>query len=186
MAIDKKVQQDRLEKLFAEVITTLGYDVTEPGLVDTPRRMANAYLEMLVYEDDNIDTTFEAVETDQMVIVSGVKEFSNCEHHLLPFKVEVAVGYIVGDRVIGLSKIPRIIRKHCRKLQLQERLGEDIARELTEVVKPLGVIVVIKGEHTCMQMRGVRSEGTMTTSYLSGVFKYNSEPRQEFFNLLRI
>lgn len=175
-----------IEQAIRDILIALGEDIDREGLEDTPRRVARFYEEFFDYDPGFIDRTFEAVQADEMVVVSGIPAFSLCEHHLLPFKILASVGYIPKERgkIIGLSKIARIVQKHAHRLQLQERLVKDIADELVELVNPMGVAVIAKGEHTCMQMRGIQSQGQMITSVMLGVFRDKPEVRQEFLRLL--
>lgn len=174
--------------IISKLIGVIGEDPTREGLKGTPQRVSDFWDEFINYKDDNIETTFEAVrDVDEIVLVPNICDWSMCEHHLLPFSVVANVGYIPGERVIGLSKIPRIVRRHCRALQLQERLTEQIATTLEDLIRPKGVAVVISGQHTCMQMRGVMArEASMTTSCMRGVFLANPSARQEFMSLLEL
>jgi len=137
------------------------------------------------YDAGKIDTTFQFEEfhTDQMVICSGVPVFSFCEHHLLPFRSEVSMAYIANERVLGLSKFARIAHAKAHKLQVQERLVEEIATEIVRITESRDVAVIAQGEHLCMQMRGVRSEGLMTTSVMRGMFR-SSDAREEFLSIV--
>lgn len=166
------------------ILNAIGEDVNREGLVETPNRVARFWKEFMFHDPGNIDVTFESIQTDQMVIVKDIDGWSLCEHHLLPFSFRAHVCYVTGKRVIGLSKIPRIVQKHAHKLQLQERLTQDIADELMAVSDALGVGVIIEGLHTCMQMRGVRSNGSMITSCLRGVLLANPSAKQEFMSLI--
>lgn len=182
MAINAQCKQ--LEALGRTLLETLGEDPDREGLQDTPQRFARYWQEFLHYDAGAVDTTFHTTTVDQMVVVSGIRVWSLCEHHLLPFWCDLAVGYITRVKVVGLSKIPRICQRHAHKLQLQERLVDDIANELIRITESPDVAVVAKGVHTCMAMRGVKSEGAMTTSIMRGRYKSNHQTRMEFFKLV--
>lgn len=156
------------------------------GIRDTPQRFVKAMLEMThgYLEDPKeiLGTVFEEPNADEMIVVQSIPFSSLCEHHLLPFTGFVTVGYIPTDnRIVGLSKIPRLVHCFARRLQVQERLTAQIAHAFQEALKPLGVGVVIHGEHACMRLRGIQSTGTMKTSCLLGVMR--DESRQEFLDL---
>lgn len=174
---------DQIVRAVEQIIEAIGEDPGREGLVDTPKRVARFWLDFKNYQAGDIEVTFEAIETDQMVIVRNINGWSLCEHHLLPFSFTAHVGYITNKKVIGLSKIPRIVQKHAHRLQLQERLANDAAEELMSITGALGVGVLIEGQHTCMQMRGVRSNGSMISSSLKGVFLANPSAKQEFMSL---
>lgn len=169
-----------------EILKLLKQDMTDENLVGTPDRVAKYLLEFLNWEPGNTDTKFESITTDQMVILTGIPFWSLCSHHLLAFQGTISIGYLTGEHVIGLSKMARIAQKHAHKLQLQERLAHDIADELEQVLKPAGVGVLIKAEHSCMAMRGIRSEGSMVTSVLRGAFKEDRGVKEEFFTLVKL
>ena len=171
-----------VESLCRQLLVEIGEDPNREGLVDTPKRWARWWQEFIEYDAGKTDVTFESVTGDQMVVVNGIKVFSLCEHHLLPFVARVSIGYLARDRVLGLSKFARIAQKHAHKLQLQERLALNIFEDVQALVNHDDIAVYIRGEHMCMQMRGIRSEGVMTTSVLRGVFR-NPAPRQEFLEL---
>ncbi len=179
-------QCKQLEALGRTLLETLGEDPDREGLQDTPRRFARYWQEFLHYDAGTVDTTFHTTTIDQMVVVSGIRVWSLCEHHLLPFWCDVAVGYITRVKVVGLSKIPRICQRHAHKLQLQERLVDDIANELIDITESPDIAVVAKGVHTCMAMRGIKSEGVMTSSVMRGRFKSNHQTRMEFFKLVEL
>ena len=131
--MDNDAQYDRLVRLGTDLLTTIGEDPDRPGLRGTPQRFARYWQEFLSYDAGTVNTTFTSVVVDQMVLVSGIKVWSLCEHHLLPFWCDISVGYITRDRVIGLSKVPRICQRHAHRLQLQEQLINDIAGDLSAV-----------------------------------------------------
>lgn len=187
LKIEQEKLRDELQSHVKRILEILGQDLTDDNLIGTPKRVAKYLEEFLLYEDVNIDTTFEAIETDQMVIVKGIPFWSLCSHHMLPFFGEISVGYIAQSKILGLSKIPRICQKHSHKLQTQEKLAHDIANELQTVLDDaLGFGVYIVGQHTCMQMRGIKSKGEMITSVMRGVFLDNKQDsKQEFLMLVK-
>jgi GTP cyclohydrolase I len=153
-------------------------------LVGTPRRYIKALKELASGYQQKPSEILSAVfeeKYDQMVIVRGIEAWSLCEHHLLPFRLEATVGYLPQGKVLGLSKIARLVYCFAKRLQVQERLTEQIAHALDEVLGPLGVGVLIRGWHTCMAMRGVRSDGEMVTSCLLGALR--DQAREEFLRL---
>src|ERR1035438_5327041 len=177
------------EDLARELIVRLGEDPTREGLTRTPERMRRAY-EYLVkgYREDAEAMLKEALFTvtyDEMVIVKDVEMFSLCEHHLLPFFGRVHVAYIPNGKVIGLSKIPRLIDVFARRLQVQERVTRQIADAIQEAIEPRGVGVVIEARHMCMMMRGVeKQQSTTVTSAMVGCFR-EQPTRSEFLSLVR-
>jgi GTP cyclohydrolase I len=178
------VDYPKLLMLGRELLIALGEDPNREGLLDTPRRWADAWREFIEYDPGITDTTFESIETDQMVCVSGLRVNSLCEHHLMPFWCDVAIGYITGERVLGLSKFARIAHQFAHRLQLQERLGQQIADEVSRLTGTEHVAVVLKGEHLCMSGRGIRTPGVMTSSVMRGVFRTDSDARMEFLRLI--
>jgi GTP cyclohydrolase I len=178
------------EDLAREMIVRLGEDPTREGLIRTPERMRRAY-EYLVkgYREDAEAMLKEALFTvtyDEMVIVKDVEMFSLCEHHLLPFFGKVHVAYIPNGKVIGLSKIPRLIDIFARRLQIQERLTTQIAETIQHAIQPQGVGVVIEARHLCMMMRGVEKQhSAAVTSSMLGSFRHEEETRTEFLSLIR-
>lgn len=179
------VDHAKLLTLGRELLIALGEDPDREGLRDTPRRWADAWREFIDYDPGTTDTSFSSVATDQMVCVSGIRVWSMCEHHLMPFWCDVAVGYITGDRVLGLSKFARIAHQFAHQLQLQERLGHQIADEICRIIDTEDVAVVLKGEHLCMSARGIRTPGLMTSSVMRGVFRAESDTRMEFLRLIQ-
>jgi len=173
-----------------EIIVRLGEDPEREGLVRTPARVHKAF-EFLTrgYSEDPESMLKNALFTvtyDEMVIVKDVEVFSLCEHHMLPFFGKVHVAYIPNGRVIGLSKIPRLIEIFSRRLQIQERLTTQIAETIQKVIQPQGVGVVIEARHLCMMMRGVEKQhSAAVTSSMLGCFRDEQETRQEFLSLIR-
>lgn len=179
----RKVDYPRLLELGRELLIAIGEDPDREGLQDTPRRWASWWREFIEYDAGTTDTSFNSVSTDQMVCVSGMRVFSLCEHHLLPMWCDVAIGYIPRDKVLGLSKFARIAHNFAHQLQVQERLGEQIADELSRITGTPDVAVILKGEHLCMSARGIRTPGVMTTSVMRGVFRAEYQTRMEFLRL---
>jgi GTP cyclohydrolase I len=163
----------------------IGEDPHRPGLADTPSRAARMYEEIL-RGGDFVPTVFDNPGYDEMVVEREIPFYSLCEHHILPFFGVAHVGYVPADRVIGLSKIARLVRARAGRLQIQERLTAEIADELDRLLHPVGVGVVLKAEHLCMAMRGVRCPGAVTlTSSLRGCLKEKPEARAEFLAICR-
>ena len=178
------------EDLMKEFLVRLGEDPTREGLVNTPSRVRKAY-EFLTrgYNEDPeamLKNALFTVTYDEMVIVKDVEMFSLCEHHMLPFFGKVHVAYIPNGKVIGLSKIPRLIETFSRRLQIQERLTTQIAETIQKVIQPQGVGVVIEARHLCMMMRGVEKQhSAAVTSSMLGCFREEQETRTEFLSLIR-
>ncbi len=172
------------------MLDAVGDGVDAQGTTDTPRRVANMYDELLSgYKTDPIALLNGAmfdVEYDEMVVVKNIDFYSLCEHHLLPFYGKVHVGYLPKSKVVGLSKIPRLVEMFARRLQVQERMTQEIATVMNDLIEPIGVGVVIEAKHLCVAMRGVaKPNSTMTTSALRGLFKKNSLTRDEFMSHVR-
>ncbi len=190
-AFQPRVDLEAIKAATHMILTAIGEDPDREGLADTPRRVANFWREFVEYSDDNMNTTFESFQADQMVVVSGIPTWSLCEHHLLPFSATISVGYIPdppdkNGQILGLSKVARVVHHCAHRLQTQERLVDDVSKKIEELLgRCMGVAVVASGVHTCMTMRGVRTPGVMTTSKVSGVFKRQQEVRDEFFSLIR-
>jgi GTP cyclohydrolase I len=147
--------------------------------------VARFWKEFLDYDPGTIDVTFESTSIDQMIVVKGIRVYSLCEHHLLPITCDVSIGYISVGRVLGLSKLARIAHKHAHKLQLQERMTQEIANEVCAATGVLDVAVVVEGVHMCMIMRGIRTPGKMITSEMRGRFRDPGRARIEFLQLIR-
>lgn len=183
-----KTQEDNhhlpVEYLIKQLLYSIGEDPNRPGLVDTPRRVASAWDEFMNYKPGNHDTTFESVTSNQMVIVHGVKVWSYCEHHLIPFWCSLSMAYIPNQKILGLSKFARIAKKYAHRLQIQEQLVDQIADELKAITGTNDVAVVGRGEHLCMIMRGVETQGQMISSSIDGLFKSNPEARAEFMSFI--
>jgi len=183
---DKSDMRDLVKKMLAG----MGDDPNREGLRKTPERVASMY-EFLTsgYQtslEELVNGAIFEEEYDEMVCVANIRFYSLCEHHMLPFFGRAHVGYIPDRRLIGLSKIPRIVDAFARRLQLQERLTQQIAQCLADLLKPKGVGVVIEAEHLCMQMRGVQKQDShAVTSAMRGVFKTNERTRHEFMSLIQ-
>src|ERR1051325_754217 len=178
------------EDLVREMIVRLGEDTTREGLIRTPERVEKAFKFLTKgYQEDPealLKGALFTVQYDEMVIVKDVEMFSLCEHHMLPFFGKVHVAYIPNGKVIGLSKIPRLIELFSRRLQIQERLTTQIAETIQKVIQPQGVGVVIEARHLCMMMRGVEKQhSAAVTSSMLGCFRDEQETRQEFLSLIR-
>lgn len=181
--------QKNLEKITKQLLKDIGEDPNREGLLKTPLRVAKAWQFFSKGYNQSIDKIInDAIfneDAKDMVIVRDIEFFSLCEHHLIPFFGKAHVGYIPNGKVIGLSKIPRIIDMFARRLQVQERLTHQVADALKNVLKPKGVAVVLEGRHMCMQMRGVEKQNSFTsTSAMSGQFKKSSETRSEFLAII--
>lgn len=179
----------RIEQAVRELIAAIGEDPGRQGLVDTPSRFARMYAELFegLREDprEHLRVGFD-VSHDEMVVLRDIPFYSMCEHHFLPFHGVAAVGYLPDGRVVGLSKLARVVDGYARRPQLQERLTGQIADAIMEVLAPDGVAVVIDAEHLCMTARGVKKAGSrMLTSATRGAFRKNSVTRAEFLALVR-
>ena len=178
-----------MEKNFADIMTAIGEDLSREGLVDTPKRAAAAFQFLTRGYDQNLDNVlneavFEA-DTEDMVIVKDIELYSMCEHHLLPFIGKCHIGYLPTGKVIGLSKLARIVDMYARRLQIQEKLTKEIASAIQTAINPRGVAIVIEAQHLCMMMRGVEKQNSvMTTSSMLGVFRADYSSRNEFLKLI--
>lgn len=181
--------RQKLMDITHELLTEIGEDPQRDGLVRTPLRVAKAWeFFSRGYRSELATIINEAIfeeECSEMVIVRDIEFFSMCEHHLLPFFGKAHVGYIPDGKVIGLSKIPRIVEMFSRRLQVQERLTHQVAETLKDVLDPIGVAVVMEGRHLCMQMRGVEKQNSFaTTSAMLGEFHDEVETRMEFLSII--
>jgi GTP cyclohydrolase I len=180
---------DPIEEAMRGILKHLGEDPGRDGLLATPRRVADSLRFLTSGYRQDVDEVLNGalfeVCYDEMVIVKDIEVFSLCEHHLLPFFGRCHVAYIPGDKVIGLSKLPRLVNLFARRLQVQERLTTEIAYTIMDKVKPLGVGVVIEARHLCMTMRGVESQNSVAvTSTMLGSFRDDRKTREEFLSLL--
>jgi GTP cyclohydrolase I len=179
-----------IEQAVRDILANIGEDPDRDGLIQTPDRVARMYEELTAgYHIDPVDLINNAifdVDYDEMVIVKDIDFQSMCEHHMLPFIGRAHVAYIPAKKVVGLSKIPRIVEMFARRLQVQERMTVQIADFIEEVLQPQGVAVIVEGAHMCMIMRGIKkANATMTTSAMRGAFKKNATTRAEFMELIK-
>ena len=178
-----------MEKYFTKLLESIGEDPKREGLAKTPFRAAKAFEFMTQgYHkkiDDIVNGAIFSSNNDEMVIVKDIELYSLCEHHLLPFFGRAHVGYIPNGKIIGLSKIARIVDMYARRLQVQENLTNEIAHTLQDVTRATGVAVVIEAKHLCMMMRGVEKQNSMMkTSCLLGAFRHEDSTRKEFLSLI--
>ncbi len=185
----KPIDKNEISQSVERILKAIGEDYSREGLIKTPARVANAYEEIFsgytADPDKLINDALFTVEYDEMVVVRDIEFYSMCEHHMLPFFGKAHVAYLPRKKIIGLSKIPRIVDMFAHRLQVQERLTQQIAEFIQEKIDPLGVGVVIEGQHLCMMMRGIKKEqAKMTTSAMLGGFRTRLETRMEFLNML--
>jgi GTP cyclohydrolase I len=185
--LKSEIDHPAIESAVEQILRAIGEDPAREGLRNTPGRIARAYDELLAgYRQDPVELVNEAlfeVDYDDMVIVRDIEFFSMCEHHMLPFMGRAHVAYIPKGKVIGLSKIPRIVDMFSRRLQVQERLTRQVSDLLWNTLNPLGVGVVVEALHLCATMRGVKKhDARMTTSTMVGSFRSNPATRQEFLD----
>ncbi|MDD1605608.1 MAG: GTP cyclohydrolase I FolE [Methylococcaceae bacterium] len=178
-----------MEEHFANIISAIGEDLNREGLVDTPKRAAKAFKFLNNGYDKTLETVLNGAiftsDTEDMVIVKDIELYSLCEHHLLPFIGKCHVGYLPNGKVLGLSKIARVVDMYARRLQIQEQLTSQIADAIEAAVGARGVAVVIEAKHLCMMMRGVEKQNSvMTTSAMKGIFRKDISTRTEFLNLI--
>ena len=186
---NENLKKEKFESCVEQMLNLVGEDPNREGLVKTPERVFKAYefLTSGYFQDPKVvlnDALFDS-SNNEMVLVRDIEFYSLCEHHLLPFFGRVHVAYIPNHKVVGLSKIPRMVNIFARRLQIQEQLTEQIASAIEEVIHPLGVGVVLQARHMCMEMRGVQKiNSTTTTSALRGLFISRNDTRKEFFDLI--
>jgi GTP cyclohydrolase I len=186
VAVDSRPAVDlaAAEDAVTDLLVALGRDPDDEHLVETPRRVASAFAELLTPRAFDLTTFPNDEGYDELVLARDIPFQSLCEHHLLPFHGTAHVGYVPGDRILGLSKLARVVELFSRDLQVQERLTQQVADWLDENVRPKGVGVVIEAEHLCMSHRGVRAQGSRTiTSAVHGLLRNDARSRQEFFAL---
>ncbi|MFP8965411.1 GTP cyclohydrolase I FolE [Pokkaliibacter sp. CJK22405] len=179
-----------MEQAFAQIITSIGEDLGRDGLKDTPKRAAKAmgYLTQGYHQklEEIVNNALFPSENSEMVIVKNIELYSLCEHHMLPFIGKAHVAYIPKGKVVGLSKVARIVDMYARRLQIQENLTKEIADAIMTVTNAAGVGVVIEAQHMCMMMRGVEKQNaSMTTSMMLGNFRHDERTRNEFLSLIR-
>ena len=187
----KRPTQEEAEAAVRTLIEWAGDDPSREGLLETPKRVVKAYRELFAgYEADPrdyLERTFDEVGGyDELVVLRDIRVVSFCEHHMLPFLGKAHVGYLPSDRVVGISKLARVVNGFARRLQIQEKLTAEIAQAIQDILQPKGVGVVLVSEHSCMTMRGVNTPGSrLTTSSLLGVVRDDPRTRQEFLELVR-
>lgn len=180
---------DSLEKSIKAILTELGEDANREGLKKTPHRVAKAY-EFLTQGyhkkiEDILNGAIFSERYDEMVIVKDIDFYSMCEHHLLPFFGKAHIAYIPDGKIVGLSKIPRVVDVFAKRLQVQERMTQEIADTIEKYLSPRGVAVVVEAYHMCMMMRGVQKQNSITTtSAMHGIFEEDARTRTEFLNLI--
>jgi GTP cyclohydrolase IA len=178
-----------MEKYFAKIIEGVGEDLSREGLIDTPKRASDAFKFLNNGYQKNLDEVLNgaifSADSEDMVIVKNIELYSLCEHHLLPFIGKCHVGYLPKGKVLGLSKVARVIDMYARRLQIQEKLTKQIADAIEQATGARGVAVVIEAKHLCMMMRGVEKQNSvMTTSVMTGAFRKEISTRSEFLNLI--
>jgi GTP cyclohydrolase I len=183
-ATPSRIDHSAVQRAARELLRALGADVTAEGLQETPRRMADAYTELLTPQPFRATTFANDDGYDELIVARAIPFHSLCMHHLLPFHGVAHIGYLPGERIIGLSKLGRVVELFARDLQIQERLTTQIARWLERELEPKGVGVVLEAEHMCMSLRGVQKFGATTvTSALHGLIRDDARTRQEFLAL---
>jgi len=178
-----------MEEHFANIIKAVGEDLNREGLIDTPKRAAKAFKFLTNGYEKSLEEVLNgaifSADTEDMVIVKDIELYSLCEHHLLPFIGKCHVGYLPSGKVLGLSKIARVVDMYARRLQIQEKLTKQIADAVASATNAKGVAVVIEAKHLCMMMRGVEKQNSvMTTSVMTGIFRKEISTRSEFLNLI--
>jgi GTP cyclohydrolase I len=187
---DKSIEEQAIGDAIKQIIHAIGEDIARPGLRDTPARVSRSFFDLTSgYKMTAADAVGDALfpcESDGMVLQTGIEFFSLCEHHLLPFFGHVHVAYVPNQKIIGLSKIGRLIDVFTKRLQVQEQLTHDIAHAINKLLLPQGVAVQISANHFCMMMRGVKKQGakTITTEFL-GTFKNDSQNRADFLHAIK-
>ncbi|CAF0754428.1 unnamed protein product [Brachionus calyciflorus] len=187
---NKELQTKEISSAYLNIINSIGEDSSRQGLLKTPERAAKAILHFTKGYNETLqevvkDAIFDE-NTDELVLVKDIEMFSLCEHHLVPFMGKVSVGYLPNKKVLGLSKIARIVEMYSRRLQVQERLTNQIADALQEILNPRGVAVIVEATHMCMVMRGVEKFNSKTvSSSMRGEFRTNPKTREEFFHLVK-
>tara|TARA_R100000664_G_scaffold33942_1_gene52912 strand:+ start:2637 stop:3449 length:813 start_codon:yes stop_codon:yes gene_type:complete len=172
------------ESDIVRILERIGEDVKREGLQDTPKRVVKAWKELTTPPEFN-PTVFDANGYDQMIIESGITYYTFCEHHMLPFFGKANIGYIPDKQIIGISKLARCVEYFSKRLNTQEYFTNNIGNYLKDKLNPLGIAVVVTGRHMCQEMRGVKKEGCMTTSYVNGFFKEDHKARSEFMRLIK-
>lgn len=186
----KEAVAEPIEKLLADLLREIGEDPKREGLVETPLRVASAFRALTRGYQQEVEQVLNGalftVKYDEMVIIKDIEIYSLCEHHLLPFFGKCHVGYLPSDKIIGLSKVPRLVDMFARRLQVQERLTQQIAQTIQEQIHPQGVGVIIEAQHLCMMMRGVEKQNTrVITSAMLGKLREDQRSRMEFLELVK-
>jgi GTP cyclohydrolase I len=179
------VDQARVEDAVRELLAAIGENPDRPGLLDTPWRVGKWWAEFIDWDGGNMVTSFpHAGVAEDLVMVSGLGTWTLCEHHLLPVRLDAALGYLPKrGEILGLSKFARILHHQAHRLTTQEALADDIADTIEKATGAMDVAVILRGEHLCMTMRGVKTEGTFTTSVMRGRFRESGDLRREFLSL---
>ncbi|MGW2647188.1 GTP cyclohydrolase I [Streptomyces sp. NPDC001393] len=180
-----RTADDPLVELARQLLEEIGEDPNRDGLRDTPARFARWWREFINYDPGSLGTLFESIGTSQLVVVSDIQVWSLCEHHLLPFNCSVTIAYRPTGQLLGLSKFARVAHQYAHRLQVQERLVDQIALEISTLSGTPDVAVIAKGEHLCMSMRGIKAAAQMTSTAYRGEFGTDSGLRGELFDLLR-
>lgn len=183
------MNNQNIEELVSKLISELGEDVSREGLKKTPERVAKSYSDLFSgYGKDPADflTVFDDEKYDEMIVVKDIEFYSHCEHHMLPFYGKANIGYIPNGKIVGLSKIPRIVDIFSRRLQNQERITQQVASCIMELLEPKGVGVILEAKHFCMMARGVEKQNSLVrTSAMKGLFKEKDNTRAEFLELIK-
>ena len=175
------MDEDRVKKLIRDLIIEIGEDPTREGLKDTPRRIASAYKEIFAGYDSDSELSVQFSEDSETVVIKNIQFYSMCEHHMLPFYGKITLAYSPNGRVFGISKLVRLVEKHSKRLQIQERMTKNVADELySHGVK--GVAVIAEAEHLCMKMRGVRNDANVTSAAFRGIY----ETKEEKANIIKL
>ncbi|GGN47455.1 GTP cyclohydrolase I [Streptomyces kronopolitis] len=185
-ATASRTTEDPLVGIARQLLEEIGEDPTRDGLRDTPARFARWWREFINYDPGSLGTLFESIGTSQLVVVSGIQVWSLCEHHLLPFNCSVTIAYRPTGQLLGLSKFARVAHQYAHRLQVQERLVDQIALEISNLSGTPDVAVIAKGEHLCMSMRGIKAPAQMTSTAYRGDFSTDPGLRGELFDLLRV
>ena len=185
-----RLAEASVQQIYAELLSRIGEDPLRDGLLDTPRRMEKSMAFLTRGYTQTVEQVLHGalfhVDYDEMVIVKDIEFYSLCEHHLLPFYGRAHIAYVPNGKVVGLSKMPRIVDVFARRLQVQERLTQQIAEAIEDAIHPQGVGVVLEAQHLCMMMRGVEKQDSSTvTSAMLGAFKTQAQTRTEFLTLVR-
>ncbi len=190
-ALSQEERKAIIEEAVRDILVSIGEDPDRDGLLKTPHRVAKAYFELLEGYTQSAEQIINGAMFDveygerEMVVVANIEYTSMCEHHMLPFTGKAHVAYIPRDRVVGLSKIPRLVDMFAKRLQVQERLTNEIANALVEYLDPLGVMVMVEGQHSCAALRGVKKHGVnMVTTAKRGLFSEDREMRDEFYRMI--